>query len=173
MGLEQAFIAVGSNIDAERNIDAALERLMEATRVESVSTFYRTKAMGNVAQPDFLNGIFEIRTNLGPGALKHDVLRSIEEGLGRVRSANKFIDRTIDLDVVVYGHGTVDEGDLHLPDREIWERPFVAAPLWELAPDLLLGGTGEALRDLESVCARSGLVAEEAFTATLRARLNA
>jgi 2-amino-4-hydroxy-6-hydroxymethyldihydropteridine diphosphokinase len=144
-----AYVAVGSNIEPRKNIPAALALLREHVTVAGVSTFYHSAAVGpdgrtNRAQSDFVNGVFEVRATQAPRELKYGVLRRIEERLGRVRTADKFAPRTIDLDVALYGDDVIDEPDLKLPAPDI-ARPFVAVPLLELAPDLVLPHTHEPL----------------------------
>jgi len=118
--MSRVFIAVGSNIEPEKNIRNALKLLARQFSVAGISTFYRTPAEGRPEQPPFVNGVVEIETDLHPADLQ-ELLRRIETKLGRKRTADKFASRTIDLDIV--------------SDEEMG-RPFVAVPLGELAPDL-------------------------------------
>lgn len=139
--MSKAYIGIGSNIDPERNITSAIQMLRTRVRVTGLSRFYLTEALGRPDSPPFVNGVIEIDTDLGPRELKFDVLRRIEESLGRVRSSDKYAPRTLDLDIIVYGDGVVDE-------PEIAQRAFVAVPLYELAPDLVLPNSGCALADV-------------------------
>lgn len=143
-----AFIAVGSNIEPERNVPAALERLTESERVTGTSTFYWTEPLGRPGQPPFLNGAWRVETERSARGLKLDVLRPIESALGRVRGEDKCAPRTIDLDVAIYGDEVIEEPDLTVPDPDIRERVFLAAPLLELAPELRLPDTGQRLAEL-------------------------
>jgi 2-amino-4-hydroxy-6-hydroxymethyldihydropteridine diphosphokinase len=143
-----AFIALGSNIDPEKNVVSALDALAERVFLEAISTFYWTEALGECSQPPFLNGACRITTVLPPKGLKYDVLRSIETELGRVRTENRYAPRPIDLDIALYGDCVVNEPGLHIPDPDIRNRPFVAVPLLELDPDLALPDTGELLSDI-------------------------
>jgi 2-amino-4-hydroxy-6-hydroxymethyldihydropteridine diphosphokinase len=163
-----AFVAVGSNIRPEDNIPSALLRLKTYATVIAVSNFYKTVAVGTSAQPDFLNGVVKIQTDRSPRELKFEVLRSIEAQLGRVRSADKYAARTIDLDVILYGTLVIDEPDLHLPDPAIRSYPFVAIPLLELAPDLILPDTRTPLSHEPAAHQTSGLNFQRDFTDTLR-----
>ncbi len=142
-----AFIAVGSNIHPEENVSQALGLLKARVSITAVSTFYRTAAVGRREAPDFINGVIEIRTARPPREVKFDVLRKIEAGLGRVRTADKYAPRPIDLDLILYGTMVVDTPDLHLPDATIRTYPFVAMPLLELACDLILPDTQTPLSD--------------------------
>ena len=169
--IRTAFVAVGSNIEPERNIPAALEALARFVRVTGSSTFYRTAPVARPGQPAFYNGVFQAQTGLAARALKFDVLRPIEERLGRVRTADKDAPRTIDLDLLLCGDEVIDTPELRLPDPEIRVRPFVAVPLLELCPELLLPGTGEPLRAFPAARASQALERLTEFTHQLRKRL--
>lgn len=164
----RAFIALGSNLDAERNVSAALESLGHRLRIVAVSSFYLTPALGSPGSPDFLNGVAEIETELEPLELKQRILLPIEEELGRERSADRNAPRTIDLDLVLYGDLVSHEEGLALPAPEILERPFVALPLLELEPELVLPGTGKRLRELAAALSSADMVPAESFNSRLR-----
>ncbi len=129
--LSVAFIAVGSNIEPEQNISAALTMLKEVVRVRASSIFYRTEPLGERRQPDFVNGVWHVHTVLSPARIKNDVLKPIESELGRVRTDDKFAPRTIDLDLVLYGALVTAGDDLTLPHPDV-NRPFVYVPILEL-----------------------------------------
>jgi len=166
-----AYVGVGSNVDPEANVPEALRRLARQARVTGVSTFYRTAALRAPGAPDFANGVWRVETELGPRALKFDVLRAIEEELGRRRTADGYAPRTIDLDVLLCGAAVVREPDLVLPDPEIVVRPFVAVPLWELEPGLVLPGSGRRLAEVVGAMSRTGLEPWPALTERLRAEV--
>ena len=168
-----AYVAVGSNVEPRENIAAALGRLMRRVVVSGVSTFYRAPAVGPSGraeageQDEFLNGVFELRVSCRARGLKFDVLRPIEAELGRVRSADRYAPRTIDLDVLLCGEEVVDEPDLRVPAPDI-ERPFVAVPLRELAPDLVLPHTRQPLSCLWGPGVAPGMVADLEYTRLLK-----
>lgn len=164
----RAFIAVGSNVDAERNVADALELLGRRLPIVAVSNFYRTPALGSPGRPDFLNGVVEIETELEPLGLKRQVLLEIEDALGRERGDDRNAPRTIDLDLVLYGDLISDEAGFVLPAPEILERAFVALPLLELEPDLILPGTGKPLRELATGLSSEQMEPAELFNARLR-----
>ena len=168
---EDAYIAVGSNIEPERNIAAALALLRGYVQVTGISTFYRTAAIDRPEQPDFVNGVFAVRTAVGPRALKYDILRGIERQLGRVRTADQFADRPIDLDVVLYGRDILDDPDLYLPDPDI-ARPFVGLAILELVPDMVLPGSRHSLATLFSAQDREMLRPMAEFTRQLKGSIN-
>jgi len=145
--MARAFIGVASNIEPGRHIERALELLAAELRVMAVSTFFLTEPLGAPGQDDYFNGVVEVETSLEPRDLKA-ALRRIEAAAGRVRTADRYAPRTLDLDVLVYGDLSLPAGDLRLPAPEICERPFVARALYELAPALVLPGSGRALREI-------------------------
>jgi 2-amino-4-hydroxy-6-hydroxymethyldihydropteridine diphosphokinase len=143
----EVFIALGSNIDPQNNIPSALLALKTYLPITAISNFYKTRAVSRTKQPDFFNGVVKIQTGRSPREIKFNILRNIEQRFGRVRSADKFTARTIDLDMILYGSLVVNEPDLHLPDPSIRIYPFVAIPLLELALDLVLPDTRTLLCD--------------------------
>ncbi len=145
-----AYIGVGSNIDAEINIPKALEHLQHYVNVIAVSTVYRTAPIGRSNQPDYLNAVWYIGTSIPPRDLKFQVLRNIESFLGRIRTQDRYSSRTIDLDILIYGDLVIRETDLVIPDPDIRERPFLAIPLIELNPVLILPDTQETLQSVVS-----------------------
>lgn len=145
-----AFIVLGSNIEPERNLPLALERLRRSLEVVAVSSVYRTLPVGREDVPVFLNAAVAVRTDRDPADLKFNVLRSIEADLGRVRGADRNAPRTIDLDLVLYGDRTVSQPDqgLELPDPEIALRAHIGFPLAEIAPDLIVPDQGKSLHEI-------------------------
>jgi len=167
-----AYVAVGSNVEPRTNIPAALRLLRRRVTVSAVSTFYRSAAVGpdgtpRADQPDFLNGVFQVRTPLAARELKFDVLRPIERELGRLRTADKYAPRTIDLDVLLYGESVIDEPDLSIPSPDL-SRPFVAVPLLELAPETVLPDTREPLACLWGGRPPVGMVPDTECTRALK-----
>jgi len=125
----------------------------------------------DMQQPLFLNGVVKVRTGLDALTLKLDVLRGIESVLGRVRTADAHAARTIDLDILLYDSAIIEEPKLRIPDPDIRERPFLAIPLLELAPDLVLPDTGERLAALPCARRRAELIPADDFSGALRERL--
>ena len=162
------FLSVGSNIDPEANVAAGLQLLGRAVKIVRISTFYATEALDRPEQPPFYNGVVAGETQISPRDLKYHILRGIEAQLGRQRTADKYAPRTIDLDVLVYGDWVQDTDDLVLPDAEIPERPFLAWPLFELAPDLVLPGSNRSLREIAAAFSDHAMRPLPAYTAQLR-----
>lgn len=162
------YIGIGSNIDPEANIPAAVRRLGGVTTITGLSTFYLTEPIGNSTTPAFINGVIRIETDIPPRELKFDVLRSIENALGRIRTEDKYIPRSIDLDIIVYGDLVVSESDLVIPDPDIYTREFVAVPLAELDNGLILPDTGKCISDIARSMQGTSMRPLESFTLALR-----
>ncbi len=169
--MADVYVAVGANIEPESSIPAAFDRLARRVRIRATSTFYRTEPLGRADQPAFLNGVWQLDTEVAPRPLKFEILRGIESELGRRRTKDRNAPRIIDLDIVLYGRMVIDEPGLHIPDPDIRERAFVAVPLLELAPGLVLPDTGERLADLP-VARNNGLESAVELTRTLKERVN-
>ena len=164
----RAFIAFGSNISPADNVREALRRLARAETIAGLSTVYRTPAEGRPEQADYYNGVVEIRTLTPPETLKFGVLRRIEQELGRVRSADKFAARTIDLDLIWYGDLVVTDAGLTIPDPEIVERPYLSLGLCELAPDLRMPDSGVRISEVAASQRQGGLTPLFAYGDSLR-----
>ncbi|MEM7118233.1 MAG: 2-amino-4-hydroxy-6-hydroxymethyldihydropteridine diphosphokinase [Chloroflexota bacterium] len=146
--MNRVVILVGSNINKEVNLPAAVRLLAEQTRLIAVSSVYETIPMGFRDQPNFFNAAVLIETNHSALALKERVLAPIEQELQRVRTNNKNGARTIDLDIglfndraFTYGHpgGKVRR----VPDKDLLRFPHAAIPVAELLPEMPHPETGE------------------------------
>jgi 2-amino-4-hydroxy-6-hydroxymethyldihydropteridine diphosphokinase len=143
--MAMAFVGIGSNLgEPERQIASALEQLAAEKGIElvAVSALRETKPVGYLDQPNFLNGVAQVETELPPRELLERLL-AIEGRLGRVRGDGpRFGPRTIDLDLLVYGDETIDEHGLTVPHPRLAKRRFALEPLAELAPGLEIPGAG-------------------------------
>lgn len=155
----RAYVGVGSNIDPERNVRAAVHELQRAVRIVDVSTFYRTAPIGHSGDPWFVNGVLAIDTDVAPVDLKRDVLRHVEDELGRCRGADPNAPRTIDLDLLLV------EGE-ELMEPDVRERAFVAWPLAEIAPQLELDG--RPIGAIAEGLPREGMIPLPELTTALR-----
>ena len=163
-----ALISIGSNIAPELNVPLALEHLAAKLPVEAVSHFYWSAPIGARGQAKFLNGACLVRTDHPPRELKFNVLRKVEDKLGRVRSADKFAPREIDLDIALFDELQVDGDGLHIPDPEIALRPFLAIPLAEIAADWVVPGLGATLGAIAAELPRDGRALDETVTERCR-----
>lgn len=166
--MTRIFIGIGSNIEPAANVRAALHALASEARLHDISTVYLTEALGAAHQPPYYNCVAEIGTEASPREVKFGMLRGIEERLGRRRTADKYAPRPIDLDLIVYGDLVLDEGDLRLPDPDILQRPFLAIPLRELAPELVLAGYDLRIGEVAARQSPQGMQPLEDFTRLLR-----
>jgi 2-amino-4-hydroxy-6-hydroxymethyldihydropteridine diphosphokinase len=114
--------------------------------VVGVSSVYETDPVGP-PQPDFLNAVIELETELSPAELLRR-FKAIESRLGRV-GRERWGPREIDIDLLLYGDERIDEPDLRVPHIGLIERAFVLVPLVEIAPDLDVSGAGPVSALLE------------------------
>jgi 2-amino-4-hydroxy-6-hydroxymethyldihydropteridine diphosphokinase len=133
--MPKVFIGIGSNIDRERNIRRALERLDRAYGPLTVSRVYESAALGFDGDP-FYNLVVAFDTNV-PVAEISAYLTRIEDEHGRERRESGLHSRTLDLDLLLYGDRVMDEPGLKLPRPEIEQYAFVLRPLAEIAPNEL------------------------------------
>ena len=147
--LNRAFVTLGSNIEPEANLAAAVRSLREQAEVEvvAVSPVYQTAPVGTLDQADFLNAAVLLRTGLSAEALKAQVLAPIEAALGRVRTADKNAARTIDLDIALFNY-EVSEAGRRIPDPDVLIYPHVALPLADIAPYYVHPESGETLAEI-------------------------
>ncbi|HKI47088.1 MAG TPA: 2-amino-4-hydroxy-6-hydroxymethyldihydropteridine diphosphokinase [Balneolales bacterium] len=103
-----AVISLGSNIDPEKNVAKAVERLASIGRIKKKSTFIYTEPLLYEDQPKFLNGTVLLETGSSQDKLRRQ-LKTLEVKLGRIRTANKNGPRTIDLDIIVFDGKIVDD----------------------------------------------------------------
>ena len=133
----KAVIALGSNLgEPKENLDLAIGLLREATDVQKVSNYYVTKPVGYEDQPDFINAVCIIETEL-PAIDLLNMLHGIEKAMGRERTI-KWGPRTLDLDIIQYGSMLSSAEELTLPHPRAHERKFVLEPWHEIEPDAIL-----------------------------------
>jgi 2-amino-4-hydroxy-6-hydroxymethyldihydropteridine diphosphokinase len=131
--MARAWVSIGSNIEPEANVRGAVAALQRRFGALTVSTVYRTEAVGFEGQP-FLNLVVGFDTDESPVEV-FDALRAVEDAQGRTRSGPKFSARTLDLDLLLYDDRRTEVRGRPLPHPDILEYPFVLGPLAELVPD--------------------------------------
>lgn len=130
----KVFIALGSNIGSlEENLNTALKKLAKFSKVQKVSSFYKTKPQGFLEQADFLNGVCLITTDLEPQELLKK-LKEIEKEMGRKKTF-KDGPRIIDLDIIYYDNIVLNTPTLTIPHPRAHLRMFVMKGLVEIGPD--------------------------------------
>ncbi|EPR8977937.1 2-amino-4-hydroxy-6-hydroxymethyldihydropteridine diphosphokinase [Escherichia coli] len=140
-----AYIAIGSNLASPlEQVNAALKAIddIPESRILAVSSFYRTPPLGPQDQPDYLNAAVALETSLTAEELLHHTQR-IELQQGRVRKAERWGPRTLDLDIMLFGNETINTERLTVPHYDMKNRGFMLWPLFEIAPKLVFpDGTG-------------------------------
>ena len=133
----KAVIALGANIgNPKEQMDLAVAMLREATDFQSVSEYFSTKPVSDIAQPDYLNAVCIVESEL-PATDLLALLHGIEKALGRER-IEKWGPRTIDLDLIQYGALLSSADELKLPHPRAHERLFVIEPWHSIEPDAIL-----------------------------------
>jgi 2-amino-4-hydroxy-6-hydroxymethyldihydropteridine diphosphokinase len=133
----KAVVALGANIgNPQEQMDVAVAMLREATDVIALSSYYTTKPVGGPEQPDYINAVCILESEL-PAIDLLSLLHGIEKSLGRERT-EKCGPRTIDLDLIQYGTLLSSATELQLPHPRAHERRFVIEPWHEIEPDAIL-----------------------------------
>ena len=143
--MARVYVSIGSNIDREQNIDAALRELSAVYLELEQSSVYESDAVGFDSAP-FYNLVVGFRTDESPRAIQ-DSLHAIENRHGRLRTA-ALSARTLDLDLLLYDDLVMSEGKLVLPRNDIDRYAFVLAPLAEIAGSVRHPVTGISYADM-------------------------
>lgn len=129
-----SYIALGSNLgDPEANVQQAIQLLAGLGKITKQSRLYRTAPWGVLDQPEFVNAVIQLETDLSPRQLLERT-QDIEKQMGR-ETTYKWGPRLIDLDILTYDDMQVNEPDLTIPHPYMKERSFVMIPLQEIDPD--------------------------------------
>lgn len=145
----RVYVSLGSNINKERNLPAAVRLLDKLCRVLACSAAYETAPVGLEKQPRFFNAAVLVETEKDATSFSKDVLALVEKELERVRTIDKNAPRTIDLDITLFNQEVFDlDSQHHIPDPDLLRRPHVAVPMAELSPDLAHPETGEPLAQI-------------------------
>jgi 2-amino-4-hydroxy-6-hydroxymethyldihydropteridine diphosphokinase len=153
----QVFIGLGSNLaDPGSQVHAAQQALQTLPETQWVtsSSLYKSPPMGPQDQPDYINAVIELDTMLSPLDLL-DCLQQIEQQQGRIRERH-WGERTLDLDLLLYGDEVIANDRLQVPHSGIAQRAFVIYPLAEIAADIVIPGKG-LITTLLAACPRDGL----------------
>lgn len=146
----KAVVALGANIgNPKEQLDIAIALLKESTSVIAVSTYFETKPVGGPEQPDYLNAVCILDSDL-PAMDLLSLLHGIEKSLGRERIEH-WGPRTIDLDLIQYGALLSSADELKLPHPRAHERRFVLEPWAQIEPDAILLTHGRVAALLEQL----------------------
>ena len=140
MARVRCYIGLGANLAqplAQLQQAVAALRLLPASQLVAVSSFYGSKPMGPQDQPDYVNAVAALDTELPAEALL-DALQQIEQQQGRQRKDERWGPRTLDLDILLYGDDIINSERLTVPHYGLKQREFVLYPLAEIAPNLHL-----------------------------------
>lgn len=145
MSVEEVYIGIGSNIgDSVVIVSNAIECLSELPKSELVrqSSQYRSEAVSDIPQDDYINAVALLKTSLQPMELLLE-LQAIEEAFYRKRDpALKWAPRTLDLDIILFGSRSCDDSHLTVPHPEMQNRLFVLQPMLEVGGDFYISGLG-------------------------------
>ncbi len=139
----KVYIGLGSNLgDPQSQLKKAIiaMNMVPSTSVVKTSSFYRSKPVGPQDQPDYINAVVELDTELSAPVLL-DYLQDIENEQGRERKI-KWGARTLDLDILLFGDEIINNDRLQVPHVEMHNRGFVLLPLNEIIPDCMIPGVG-------------------------------
>ena len=167
-----AFLSLGSNVEPEKNLLGAVRLLSNHVKILKASTVYLTEPLQGKSQPEYYNCVLKIETDIEPRKLKFDVLRPIETELGRKRTRDKFASRTIDIDIILYGNLAILTKKLVIPDPDILERAFLAIPLCEIEPDLVLPVANKTIREVADRFEKPKIKELKSFTEALQGLVN-
>ena len=139
-----AYVALGSNLDdPQAQVERALMALGElpGTRLVLRSPLYRSAPLGPVAQPDFVNAVAGLLTQLEAPELLRE-LKALESHLGRAAPVVRWGPRSIDLDLLAHGTTQIDNESITVPHPGIAQRAFVLVPWAQISPALEVPGIG-------------------------------
>ena len=141
------YIGLGSNLGDSRQIMVEAVQKLATLGAVKVSHLYQSPPMGPQDQPNYHNAAVQLITDLAPLDLL-DRLQALEQEAGRVRLRH-WGERTLDLDLLIYGDERIQNERLTVPHVGVMERDFVLLPLLDLDTELQLNG--QSLKDLDIV----------------------
>jgi 2-amino-4-hydroxy-6-hydroxymethyldihydropteridine diphosphokinase len=142
----EVYVAAGSNIEPERNLQLAVAALAREFPGSRFSPWYRNRAAGFEGD-DFINLVAGFATALDPPTLL-ERLRAIEAQCGRTRDAPRWAPRSMDLDVLLFGELVCGAPPLTVPRPDLLKRAYMLGPLADLAPDLMHPTAGKTIGEL-------------------------
>jgi len=144
--MARVYLSLGSNVEPQRYLRAAVDELRQRFGALAVSPAYRSKAVG-FEGAEFVNLAVGLDTDLSPTAL-NEWLHALEDRHGRRRDVPRHADRTLDLDIVFYDDLIIDgPGHLQIPRNEL-QFAFVLRPIADIAPDFRHPLSGKSMREL-------------------------
>ncbi len=155
----EVWIGLGSNSgDRLSYLRLGLTRLAQAGDILRVSSVYQTEPWGKTDQPDFFNMVCSLSVDRRNPEAFWDLLKNIEEEVGRDRGGERWGPRRLDLDVLFWGEEVFQSPQLTVPHPRIPQRRFVLEPLVEISPHLRHPISGLTAQELLHRCPDSGKV---------------
>jgi len=135
--MNNTYLLLGSNMgNSIKQLSTAIEQIEKKIGTLLLgSNLYATAAWGNTSQPDFINQVIEVATQLDATETLKEIL-SIEKNMGRIRTI-KNAPRIIDIDILFFNNEIINRSDLIIPHPEIQNRRFVLIPINEIAPQMI------------------------------------
>jgi len=150
--MHRIYIALGSNLEKpNKQIHSAIRSIdrIHGISVTQISSLYKTKPIGKLDQPDFINAVIELEGNISPEKL-HGELQNIETQAGRIRmELNE--PRTLDLDILLIDEIIMKTNTLTIPHPRMHLRQFVIIPLFEINSELEIPEIGPINKILGSL----------------------
>ena len=145
MPAKEVFVALGGNIgDSQTIVEQALAALgnISQTSLRASSSLYRSEAVGDIPQDDYINAVALLDSSLEPMALLLE-LQAIEHAYYRRRDQEeRWAPRTLDLDIILFGDRSFNDSHLVIPHPELAQRLFVLEPMFEIDGDRFIPGYG-------------------------------
>ena len=157
-GVSPAWLGLGANLgDRIGTLRESLTMIdnLPSTTLREVSSFYLTPPLGPPDQPEYINCAVRIDTRLSPADLLAG-LKDIEQKLGR-QNRERWREREIDIDILLYGEMTLKEDHLQIPHPELHKRNFVLVPLAEIGPEVYHPVLGKSIRELQESIDTTGI----------------
>lgn len=151
--MEQVFLELGGN-QGDRWLLLARTKELISKRVGAItreSSVYETPPWGFESKDFFLNQVIQVATTLHPDALMQE-LQVIESSLGRIRGAQQYVSRSMDIDLLFYGNRIIQAENLQVPHPRLHLRNFVLVPMSEIAPDYVHPVLKKNMKELLAAC---------------------
>jgi len=140
-----AYVGVGTNIERVKHSRAAIDEMSNLGDHIRVSAVYESAPMG-FNSGSFYNFVIELNTTQTLTEFSH-ALRNIEFKWGRSSNAQKYQDRSLDLDILLFGNEISARSPV-VPREDIFKYPFVIQPLYDLVPDLVIPNDGRSVKKI-------------------------
>ncbi|OFX21803.1 MAG: 2-amino-4-hydroxy-6-hydroxymethyldihydropteridine diphosphokinase [Bacteroidetes bacterium GWA2_31_9] len=151
--MAKAVLLLGGNIDNKYKYLARAESLISSVIGEIIdrSSFYESAPWGFVHKSFFLNKVIVVETILSPLALLLHI-NQIENMMGRIRNSDQYIERNIDIDILLYDNEVVNDDNLIIPHTKLHQRRFALEPICEIAPEKIHPVLNKSFRQLLENC---------------------